>query len=111
VSAFNSAGASAYSNKVSVALIVPAAPTNLTANVGGKGDVNLSWADKSNNETGFQVERSTNGSAFAVIATTAANTKTYRDKSAIKRQLYYYRVCAKNNVGLSAYSNVATTGP
>ena len=45
-----------------------------------------------------------------MIATTAANAKTYKDNSALKNQLYYYRVCAKNNVGLSAYSNVAVTG-
>jgi titin len=109
VSAFNSAGASAYSNKVSVALIVPAAPTNLTANVGGKGDVNLSWADKSDNETGFQVERSTDGGVFTVLATTAANTKNYKDTRAQKGQTYYYRVAAKNNVGLSSYSNTVTT--
>jgi hypothetical protein len=77
--------------------------------VGNSGQVNLTWTDNSNNETGFQVERSTNGSTFAVIATTAANTTSYRDSNAAKNQRYYYRVCAKNIVGLSAYSNVVTT--
>ena len=109
VSAFNSGGTSVYSNTVSVALSVPAAPTNLTATVAKNGQVTLSWKDNSNNETGFQVERSSDGNAFTAIATTAANTTKYKDAKAAKRQTYFYRVAAKNNVGLSNYSNVVTT--
>ena len=82
VSAFNSAGTSGYSNTVTVALSVPAAPTNLTATVEKNGQITLKWADNSNNETGFQVERSTDGSVFAVIATTATNTTNYKDTRA-----------------------------
>ena len=108
VRAYNSGGNSAYSNTAVVALGLPAAPTNLTASaVGHSGQVNLSWRDNSSNETGFQVERSTNGSTFGVIATTAANVTSYRDSSGDKRQRYYYRVCAKNKTGLSVYSNIA----
>jgi fibronectin type 3 domain-containing protein len=88
--------------------VPPAAPTNLAASVAKNGQVTLTWTDNSNNETGFQVERSTDGSTFAVIATTAANATSYRDSNAVNGQRYYYRVCAKNNVGLSAYSNVVT---
>ena len=69
----------------------------------------LRWTDNSNNETGFQVERSTDGSVFTVLATTAANTTNYKDAKAQKGQTYYYRVAAKNNVGLSSYSNTVTT--
>ena len=66
-------------------------------------------ADNANNETGFQVERSTDGSVFTVLATTAANTTNYKDPRRRKGQTYYYRVAAKNNVGLSSYSNTVTT--
>ena len=45
----------------------------------------------------------------ARAATTAANTTKYKDTKAQKRQTYYYRVAAKNNVGLSSYSNTVTT--
>jgi len=110
VSAFNSGGSSAHSNTATVALVVPSAPTNLTANVESHGDVTLKWKDNADNETAFQVERSTNGTAFAVIATAAANTTKYKDKKAARHgQTYYYRVAAKNNVGLSSYSNVVNT--
>ena len=108
VAAFNAGGSSGYSNTVTVVLNVPAAPTNLTATV-DKGVVTVKWADKSNNETGFQVERSNDGSVFAVIATTATNATNYKDTTTIAGQSYYFRVAAKNNVGLSNYSNVVTT--
>ena len=85
------------------------APSNLAAKVEKNGQVTLSWKDNANNETGFQVERSTDGSVFTVLATTAANTTKYKDAKAQKRQTYYYRVAAKNNVGLSSYSNTVTT--
>jgi hypothetical protein len=110
VSAFNSAGSSAHSNAATVALVVPAAPANLTAVVAKRGQVTLRWKDNADNETGFQVERSTNGTVFTVIATTAANTNTtkYREGKAKGGQTHYYRVAAKNNVGLSSYSNTVT---
>jgi predicted phage tail protein len=108
IRAYNSGGNSAYSNTATVALGPPAAPTNLTASaVGNSSQANLRWRDNSSNETGFQVERSTNGSTFRVIATMTANVASYRDSSGAKRQRYYYRVCATNEVGLSAYSNIA----
>jgi len=109
VSAFNSGGSSANSNAATVALVVPAAPSNLSAAVAKKDQVTLNWKDNANNETGFQVERSTDGTVFKVIATTAANTNrtNYRDR--VRRgETHYYRVAAKNNVGLSSYSNTVT---
>jgi fibronectin type 3 domain-containing protein len=109
VSAFNSGGTSGYSNKVSVALTVAAAPTQLTAAVAKNGQVTLNWRDNSNNETGFQIERSSDGSVFTAIATVATNIRKYKDATATTGQTYFYRVAAKNNVGLSNYSNVVTT--
>jgi hypothetical protein len=85
------------------------APSNLAAKVEKNGQVTLSWRDNAANETGFQVERSTDGSVFTVLATTAASTTKYKDTQAQKRQTYYYRVAAKNNVGLSSYSNTVIT--
>jgi fibronectin type 3 domain-containing protein len=92
-----------------VALTVPAAPTNLTAAVAKNGQVTLNWRDNSNNETGFQIERSSDGSVFTAIATVATNIRKYQDSTAAAGQTYFYRVAAKNNVGLSSYSNTVTT--
>jgi len=107
VTAKNNVGLSNYTNIATFVLNVPAAPTNLTATV-DKGVVTVKWADKSNNETEFQVERSNNGSVFAVIGTTPTNAANYKDTTTVAGQRYYYRVAAKNNVGLSSYSNVVT---
>jgi galactose oxidase len=86
-----------------------AAPTDLTASVAKKGHVALSWVDHATNETGFQIERSSDATHFTVLTITGANKTAYKDPKAIAVQRYYYRVAAKNNVGLSSYSNVATT--
>jgi len=109
VSAFNSGGSSARSNAATVALVVPAAPSNLSAVVAKKDQVTLNWRDNANNEAGFQVERSTNGTVFTVIATTAANTNATNYRDRVRRgETHYYRVAARNNVGLSSYSNTVT---
>jgi hypothetical protein len=39
--------------------------------------INLSWIDNSNNETGFEIERSTDGTTFTQIATVGANVTMY----------------------------------
>lgn len=86
--------------------LTPPAPINLTATALGKGKIKLTWLDNSNNETGFYIEGSTNGTAFSQIATVAANTATY-NKLGWPGVTYYYRVRAYNNAGNSEYSNIA----
>jgi hypothetical protein len=75
--------------------------------------INLSWTDNSNNETGFKVERSKNGKGFSQLATVGANVTTYSDTGLNRTTTYYYRVRAVNAGGNSAYSNIAsaTTNP
>jgi hypothetical protein len=86
----------------------PAAPASLTAAAPSATQVNLGWSDQSNNETGFKIERSTDGTNFTEIATVAAGMTTYGDTGRTASTRYYYRVCAYNSVGNSAYSNVAS---
>jgi hypothetical protein len=68
----------------------------------------LSWTDNALNETGFVVERSDNGGAFAVIATLPGDSVTYSDLTAAAPNSYTYQVAATNSVGLSGYSNQAS---
>ena len=68
----------------------------------------LTWADNSSNETGFRIERSTDGTSFAEIATVGANVVSYVDAGLPNSTTYSYRLCAYNTAGNSAYSNVAT---
>jgi galactose oxidase len=92
----------------------PAAPTNLTATAVSSSQINLSWTDNSNNETGFKVERSKNGLSFSQIRMTNANVTTFSNNVGLTPSTtYYYRVRASNGGGNSDYSNIAsaTTSP
>lgn len=87
-----------------------AAPGNLTG-VLGNGQVALSWVDFANNETGFIVQRSTDGISFVQIGTAATvagtgGTRNFNDNTAAPGNTYYYRVYAVNGVSLSSPSNV-----
>lgn len=84
------------------------APASLTA-APLKSAVALSWTDRSNNESGFYVERATKvGRVFGPyqrVATTAANARAYTDVVASGN--YLYRVQAFNAATgkVSGYSN------
>ncbi|MBD2700809.1 fibronectin type III domain-containing protein [Spirosoma sp. BT702] len=110
IRAINAAGQSAYSNVADATTpdVPPAAPANLTATPGSATQINLTWADQSANETGFEVERASSATApFTKIADLPANTTTYQDQGLTPAATYCYRVRAKNTIGASAYSNVA----
>jgi hypothetical protein len=89
----------------------PAAPSNLVASAGPAGVINLTWNDNSNNEDGFQIEKSTDGVNFEQIATTGPNTTALASFSVGGLQAataYAFRVRAFNGIGESGFSNTAT---
>ncbi|MFH0976967.1 MAG: fibronectin type III domain-containing protein [Spirochaetota bacterium] len=122
VKSYNSVGDSPYSDIADattnpVPLTVPDSPDHLLLSVVSSNQINLSWTDNSDNETGFRVERAldSGGSpgAFSQIATLSANTTTYSDSGLTAETKYYYRIFAYNSVGDSPYSDIAdaTTNP
>lgn len=70
-------------------------------------EVTLSWADNSNNESGFEIERAVGSSAFSLLATVGENVTSYRDATVTPGMSYNYRVRAFNTAGASSYSNTA----
>lgn len=84
-------------------------PTALAAAVISTSRVDLSWADNATNETGYRVERSTDGTNWSVLAGgVAANATSYSDTTAAAGTTYHYRVQAFNASASSDYSNSAT---
>jgi titin len=83
----------------------PSAPSNLTANATSCNNVNLTFSDNSNNESGFKIERKESGGTYSEIATVPANTTTYADTTVQAQKTYYYRVRAYNAYGNSSYTN------
>ena len=86
---------------------LPAAAGSLAGTAPAYNRVTLTWADNSNNEAGFRIERANGSGAFAAIATAGANATTFTDTAASARMTYRYRVVAFNAVGDAAASNVA----
>jgi hypothetical protein len=86
----------------------PVAPANLNAVALSAGQVDLSWTDMSDEEFSFDIERSTDGSSWQVIATAAVNSTAYSDGTVVGDQLYYYRISAGNAAGSSAWDGPVT---
>ena len=93
---------------ITVASAAPAPPSALGATAVSFSQINLAWTDNSNNESGFKIERSTNGTTYTQIATVGANVTAYADTGLARNKTYRYRVRAAVAGGDSAYSNVAT---
>ena len=88
---------------------IPTAPSTLVATASGTTQISLTWADNSNNETGFYIERSPDNSTWTQITSVTANTTSYTDTGLSSSTIYYYRVRAFNAGGDSAYTNVSNT--
>jgi hypothetical protein len=93
---------------VQAATAVPSAPSALTATAVSKSEINLAWTDNANNEDGFKIERSTNGSTWTQIGTVTRNVTSYSSTGLSANKIYYYRVRAYNVLGNSAYSDTAS---
>jgi uncharacterized protein (TIGR02145 family) len=93
--------------------VVPIPPVDLTATVVSDTQVDLSWTDKSTNESGFKIQLKTGAQTFADIGTTGKDVTFYSDQGLTAGTTYTYRVYSYNNTGASpTYSNevsIATT--
>lgn len=71
-------------------------------------ELTLTWSDNSTNETGFQIDRSLDGSSWLPIWQVAADVVTWTDGGLLGETEYFYRVAAFNAVGHSGWSNTAS---
>lgn len=85
----------------SLFLILAAFSSSLAA-----AQLTLRWSDNSSNENGFTVERaSASAGPFVAVANLPANSTSYVDTTLAPGTRYWFRVCAYNDAGKSAYSN------
>ena len=75
--------------------------------------MSLSWIDNSDDETGFEIQRSTtSGSGFTTIHTTSSDVTTYLDETVSPETEYFYQIRAINSYGESSYTpEVSATTP
>lgn len=111
-------GPSAYSNRATDSTLydpnLPLPPLNLQATTAGDTEITLAWSDNSENETGFKVQRSKDGTVYSTVGTVGENEEAYSDATVTLGTHYYYRILAFNTVGDALlFSNIAeatTTG-
>jgi hypothetical protein len=97
VRSFDAQGFSRSSNMVTAEINVPAAPVNLQLLNLFSQHVQIGWDPNSSDQSGFQIERSTDGVHFTAIASVDPYTTSYVD--ARLTVPVYYRVEALNSVG------------
>lgn len=110
VRAANSHGVSVFSNEAvaTTSEILPAAPSNLSAQAVTDTRIWLTWKDNSNNENGFELERKTGSGGTWDLTGYAGRNETSFEDLVSSNTTYYFRVRAHNSVGYSGYSNEAT---
>ncbi len=88
--------------------------SDLAAATVSSSEIDLAWTDNSDNEDGFKIERSPDGSTgWTEIDTAGADATAYSDTGLSASTDYYYRVTATGSLGDADPSNTAgaTTSP
>ncbi|MCI0603378.1 fibronectin type III domain-containing protein [bacterium] len=85
----------------------PKQPKNLTATALSSTCIRLKWADLSDNEDSYLIQRK-NKNSFQTIFTLQTNSKQFDVKSLTPGTAYSFRVVAQNGRGSSAPSNIAS---
>lgn len=106
VCAYQQGGLSAYTNEAYIDTPGLMTPTGLVATPITDHQVDLTWTDRSSDELGFRIERSTGPNGlFEHVADVGENVSSYSDVSPYPATNYYYRVRAFDATRNSSYSN------
>ena len=107
LAAFNDYGYSDWvETSFDVPAEIPAAPTNLTfgAYDSTKRELEMSWTDNSDDELGFKVQCSYDGTDWFTVETVDANVTTRTATGLVEGRTYYFRVAAYNAYGVSDWA-------
>lgn len=114
VASFNAASDDNYSNEETITTPVtpPATPSGLTISVVSSTQLDLSWTDNANDETAYEVERSTgDADNFEPLISLGADVTQHSDNALTAGTVYYYRVRAVNGTVYSAYTTAVSAIP
>jgi hypothetical protein len=91
----------------------PTAPTGLMASAVSTSQINLTWTNTAGNQTGVEVDRSSDGTNFSPVRSLGATASSFSDTGLAPATTYWYRLEATNAAGPSPSSNIAfaTTAP
>lgn len=84
-----------YGLAQAIGLIVVYSPAPTSCRLEENADdsqITVKWNDNSSTETGYEVEKSTDGGAYSNITTTAASATSYADSSVSSGHTYQYRI-------------------
>lgn len=108
----NTEGESGYSLAIGPFIVNPSKAPNAPYGLMAKENaakVNLTWYDDSKREENYIIEKSLDaGVTYNLVATLGKNVTTYTDENVSAGKTYLYRAIAKNAIGASANSNIAT---
>lgn len=111
IKAYNSSGDSSPCAEANITTC-PAAPTDLAFQVLSDSQVNLSWTDNSQKESGYKIERKkVSDQIYEQIAVVGADVSTFSDSGLSEATTYYYQVRAYSDscdANPSAESHVTT---
>jgi alpha-tubulin suppressor-like RCC1 family protein len=86
-------------------------PSSFVATAVSSSQINLSWTDNCNTETGFRIERKISVTNYSLLTTVSPDTVSYSDNAVNLGWIYYYRISAYNDIGNTSYSNEAIAMP
>lgn len=101
-----------YSEEITVVCSNLAAPSGLTAGAVTSKSIDLAWVDNSNNESGFEIWRTSSPSSqFELLTRVESNVTKYTDSSLSANKQYSYKVRAYISSGdiYSGYTNSAAS--
>ena len=114
IRAISAVGDAGISNQVTLTPVItsPPSPSNLMLTVVSKNQINLTWQDNSENESGFEIDRKTEADLFfRAMVTVGAAATAYSDTNLQPNTVYTYRICAFNGAGNSEPSNAVVFDP
>ena len=98
--------ASAYVEAAVANGAAPVIPSNLIASAQAYNKIGLTWTDNSDNESGFEIWRSTSvSSGYAIVGTTGTGGSSFIDSTVAANTRYYYQVRAINLYGQSGFTS------